>query len=132
MAHLWWPHTSTFLVEHEGCDKEFFQCGAVELAQKLLGQFLYCHQSEIVVRILETEAYPEEDVIYNRLFMASRLPEFNAKFKINGGTMVAWKPNYETSRVHLYITAGTEDSGDVVYLRSCEPIEGTYTDHFFR
>ncbi|KAG0564614.1 hypothetical protein KC19_8G125400 [Ceratodon purpureus] len=58
MAELGWPHTSTILAEHE-----FFHCGAVELARKILGQFLYCHQSKVVVRILGTEAYPEDDDI---------------------------------------------------------------------
>ncbi|KAG0567933.1 hypothetical protein KC19_7G173100 [Ceratodon purpureus] len=126
MADLGWPHTSTFLAEHEGCNQEFFHCGAVELARKLLGQFLYCHQSKVVVRILETEAYPEdEDIIYQKLFHNYTVPEMNAKFKIKGGTMVVWKPA-TTLGDHLYITAGEESCGDVVYLRSCEPIEGRH------
>ncbi|KAG0564337.1 hypothetical protein KC19_8G102400 [Ceratodon purpureus] len=117
---------STFLAEHEGCNQEYFHCGAVELARKLLGQFLYCHQSKVVVRILETEAYPEDDdIVYDDTFDAYTIEERNAMFKIKGGTMVAWRPVTSVG-YHLYITAGEEDCGDVVYLRSCEPIEGRH------
>ncbi|KAG0609172.1 hypothetical protein M758_8G163500 [Ceratodon purpureus] len=126
MADHGWPHTSTFLAEHEGCNQEFFHCEAVELARKLLGQFLYCHQSKVVVRILETEAYPKDDeIVYHTVFENYTDPELKAKFKIKGGTMVAWKPP-TTMGDRLYITAGAEACGDVVYLRSCEPIEGRH------
>ena len=132
MLQLLWPYSSTFLAEHEVCREEFFHCGAVELAQKLLGQYLYCHESEIVVRVLETEAYPEDDIVYAKLFRNNAAPELNAKFNLKGGIMVAWQPVHSLrSRTHLYITTGNEDSGDVVYLRSCEPIEGTHTNHIF-
>jgi hypothetical protein len=55
-----------------GCtDPAFFECNAVELAQKLLGKYLYCHQSGILLRIIETEAFPHGDAVYHKVFSIS-------------------------------------------------------------
>lgn len=126
-----WPENSTFKADHVPAPEDFFACGAPALAEKLLGQYLYCHSSHIVVRILETEAYPEADAtIYNAVF--SKRPG-NPQFKTKGGLVVACSHfgapacvgDNATFDTFLYVTAGPANSGDVVLLRSCQAIEGT-------
>jgi 3-methyladenine DNA glycosylase Mpg len=124
------------LDEYEACtDPAFFDCGAVELAQKLLGKYLYCHQSEILVRILETEAYPAGDQVYRKL-----LGPVTASFPRKAGQILQLSappidrlapPEPTPPKVYhesifgvLYITATLatdQNSRDLVLLRSCEP-----------
>ena len=123
-----------FLKAHanEACDEGFFQCGAVALAIRLLGQYLFFHDSKIVIRILETEAYPEGDAVYTKKFVKScddvKLLSMK-RGKLKGGRLLAWSPSTMVAErsefKDLYITAGSPDNGDLVLIRSCEPILGT-------
>lgn len=132
-----WPDCTTFTDEYSCIEEEdYFACGAVELAKKLVGEWLYCHRTKIAVRIVETEAYPEDEADVYGLIFASR-----RAFKVKAGQILACtrdgtrvRDGTKSSSVHqvyLYITAGPEDSGDLVLLRSCCPVQGecTYTDH---
>jgi 3-methyladenine DNA glycosylase Mpg len=115
-----------FLEAHvnDACGETFFQCGAVDLAVSLIGQYLYFHASRTVVRILETEAYPADDAVYD-LKVRDRTLDVKALFKLKGGTLLAWSPSHFTGEhPELYITAGPANTGDLVHIRSCEPIIG--------
>lgn len=114
----------------DACDETFFQCGAVDLAVSLIGQYLYFHDSKIAVRILETEAYPADDEVYGYKFY-DRAVNIKALLKLRGGTLVAWSPShYTTDYPDIYISAGPVDNGDLVLIRSCEPILGARISHF--
>ena len=59
----------SYLNAFEACtDPAFFESGAEDLAQKLLGKYLYCHQSGILLRIIEIEAFPYGDAVYQKVF----------------------------------------------------------------
>lgn len=140
MAHIpgGRPGKGTFRAMYVGCREEerFFECGALELAEKLVGEYLYCHETHIAVRILETEAYPVDDAsVYNAVF--NKEPG-NPQFKFEGGVILVCNrdgsaPEKNFFNSVMYITAGKADSGDVVLLRSCEPIEGdSLINSFYR
>lgn len=105
-------------------DESFFQCGAEELAIKLIGRYIHFDEDQIVVRILETEAYPEGDSVYNHRFPDDVKSRFRA---LKGGTLLAsGSPLAGNEKFnYIYVTAGPVGTGDVVLLRSCEPILGT-------
>ncbi|KAG0615826.1 hypothetical protein M758_5G069900 [Ceratodon purpureus] len=109
------------------CNDAIFQCGAVELAFRLLGQCLYFHDSKIAVRILETEGFPHGDAVYNKRFIDGGL-NFDEVAELKGGTLLAWNPNHYVGEKaefkDLYITAGPPGCGDLVHIRSCEPLLG--------
>ena len=126
-----------FPSDFEPCtDSRFFERPAVDLVHAILGQFLYCHTSRIMVQITEVEAYSDSDaeaVIYNAMFG----PPPCAQFQVRAGQIVCRTPTVQQPRngvtsaiaarctepLELYITAGVNAlSGDVILLKSILPV----------
>lgn len=111
-------------------DKAYFNCGADELATKLLGRFLYGPQSDVMLRIVETEAYPHGDGVYDELFgdVAESFPN-KAGVVLRLSAALHSEPARPHTREHVYVTAGgSQGARDLVLIRSCVPhVIGTYS-----
>jgi len=88
-----------------------------EAAKELVGYFLICKESNVVMRILETEAYKRSEELYRY-----RFPDPALNFRRPAGTLVFCRlPN---GKKEMFITAGGDDSGDLVLLRTCAAVHG--------
>lgn len=113
-------------------DEAYVNCGAEELALKLLGKYLYGSQSDIMIRIVESEAYPHGDGVYDRIFddvPVSFANKAGVMLRLNEALHYIPTKCQPVNGEHVYITAGgTEESSDLVLIRSCEPRNpGTYS-----
>ena len=119
-------------------DRRYFERRAEDLAPALLGQYLYCHGSGILLQVTEVEAYsdsPADAVVYQGYFR----PPLREKVRVKAGQLLAILPHsawHVDSRIdpdapealELYITAGADEHcGDVVRLKSVMPFPGQGT-----
>jgi len=88
-----------------------------EIAKRLVGHYLRCKESNLVLRILETEAFQEGEDLYKWRFHAVA-----QNFRVEAGTLDQYTTILDQNG--LVITTGHDESGDVVLLRTCEPIHG--------
>jgi hypothetical protein len=89
-----------------------------EVAKELVGHFLICRESNVVMCIVETEAYQEHEQIFSHKFSKPH-PDFIGP----AGRLVPYSV-IEFGQHVMFITAGDDDDEDVVLLRTCSAVHG--------
>ncbi len=104
-------------------DQGFFQRDSLELAPDLLGKAIVTHRGGITTAALitETEAYPSWDAASHLFGKDKPTPRTEIQFE-DGGILYM----YLIMGIHTMtsIVAGKKGEGDVVFIRSVQPIVG--------
>ncbi|WP_342514218.1 DNA-3-methyladenine glycosylase [Sporosarcina sp. FSL K6-1522] len=103
-------------------DKSFFEAPVLELAQKLLGQYIVHEQPSValVARIVETEAYqgPEDRAAHS--FGGRRTKRTDVMFG-EAGLVYTYRMHTHTL---INVVSGSLETPHAILIRGVEPIEG--------
>lgn len=102
--------------------EDFYIQDSLVVAPALIGCIIQTNKDGIVTsgRITETEAYPSHDAA-SHAFEGKRTPRTEIQFSKGGKLYV-----YQIMGLHLMtsVVVGEENSADVVFIRSIEPLDG--------
>jgi len=88
-----------------------------EVAKELVGLFLICKESNVVMCIVEMEAYEEGEEIYRNKFLEPPL-DFRSPTRV----LISYKIRF--GQQLMFITTRDDDFGDLVHLQICNVVHG--------